>query len=68
MEEEVGVADGGGIERGRREAQEEKTGAEVVDLALELLLRLAGLLIALLARSGLLLVVHILARLAIHLL
>ena len=66
VEEEVGVGEGGGVEGRGREAEEVEAGAEVVDLALELLLRLARLLVALLARPGVLLLVLLLARLAPH--
>jgi hypothetical protein len=44
-----------------RKAEEEEARAEVIDLALELLLHLAGLLVALLACSSVLLLVLLLA-------
>lgn len=67
VEEEVAVGGGCGVEGGGWEAEEEEAGAELVDLALELLLRLAGLVVALLAGPGVLLVVPFLARMAPHL-
>ena len=67
VEEEVAVGGGCGVEGGGREAEEVEAGAELLDLALELLLRLAGLVVALLAGPGILLVVPFLARVAPHL-
>jgi len=67
VEEEVAVGGGRGVEGGGGEAEEEEAGAELVDLPLELLLRLAGLIVALLAGPGVLLVVPFLARMAPHL-
>ncbi|CAD6220451.1 unnamed protein product [Miscanthus lutarioriparius] len=67
VEEEVAVGGGRGVEGGEGEAEEEEAGAELVDLPLELLLRLAGLIVALLEGPGVLLVVPFLARMAPHL-
>ena len=66
VEEEVAVGGGRGVEGGGGEAEEEEAGAELVDLPLELL-RLAGLIVTLLAGPGVLLVVPFLARMAPHL-
>ena len=65
VEGEIGGGGGGG-EVGGIEAKEGDFGFEVIDLPLELLLRLPGLLVALLARPGLPALVLLPARLAPH--
>lgn len=55
-----------GIGAGGEQAEKIDLGFEFVDLSLELLLRLAGLLVALAARAGVAIAVILLARQALH--
>lgn len=61
-----GVGPSYGVGAGAEEAEEIDLGLEFLDLSLQLLLRLAGLLVALAARAGAAIAVLLLARQALH--
>lgn len=65
--EQNDVGEGSGVKGASGEFEEGDLGLEVVDLALELLLGLVGLLVALLARAGVTCVVVLQAGYALHL-